>query len=298
MHRFVFLLFQVPLSSQSKRIRQTVSGLSEAGVSKFILPILIWSVVYLFANGTFFSGDWKWILRHIISLPFSRQEGILWFMYVLMGLYLIAPVISPWLNRADKKTIRFYLLLWAVSLLYPWLKPFVDIEESAYGILYYSSGFLGFFVLGYYLKRFGVSIKLWACLLGLLVVVTLPVIYKLFVEKFEMGFGEIFWYLSIESPIMVVLWWCLLKHLSVRLEGIPVVKRFCVAFSNLSFGIYLSHFLILRYFVWKFGFVLDISNYVIQTIVVIMLTTVLSYFLSYIISKSPLGLQIISFKSK
>lgn len=82
--------------------------------SKFILPILFWSIVYMFVNGTFTSGDYNRIFRSVVSLPFYRQEGVLWFMYVLVGLYIVAPVISPWLDKADKNTIKKYLYLWGV----------------------------------------------------------------------------------------------------------------------------------------------------------------------------------------
>lgn len=70
---------------------------------RFILPVLLWSLIYLFVNGTFTAGDINMLIKSILSLPFYRQEGVLWFMYVLIGLYIIAPVISPWLSQVDKK---------------------------------------------------------------------------------------------------------------------------------------------------------------------------------------------------
>ena len=132
------------------------------------------------------SGDWGLMLKSLFSLPFVRQEGVLWFMYVLLGLYILAPVISPWLNLVDKKTLQFYLLLWGVSLMYPWLKPFIQIEESVYGVLYYFSGFSGYFVLGYYLRRFGIDIKFSISICLLLLSFVLPILFKLFINREEM----------------------------------------------------------------------------------------------------------------
>ena len=70
-------------------------------VKKFIWPIILWSLIYLTVNGTFTSGDLRQIAHKIASIPFYPQEGVLWYMYVLVGLYFVAPVISPWLQQAD-----------------------------------------------------------------------------------------------------------------------------------------------------------------------------------------------------
>ena len=265
---------------------------------KFMLPVLLWSFVYLFANGTFTSGDWNRILHSLLSLPFYRQEGVLWFMYVLVGLYVIAPVISPWLQQADKDTIRKYLYIWGGSLMMPYLQPWIRFETSPYGILYYCSGFLGYFVLGYYLRRFGSAIRFKPALLGLFLMLLIPLAYKFFIEPRGYVFGQIFWYLSIDSPILVILWWNLLRPISKKLERNSFLQSFCVTFSNLSFGIYLCHTLIQRYGLWHMDVIRDIHNYYVQTFVVIALTLLFSFFLSFMISRTPLGNLLICYKYK
>ena len=247
------------------------------------------------------SGDWGLMLKSLFSLPFVRQEGVLWFMYVLLGLYILAPVISPWLNLVDKKTLQFYLLLWGVSLMYPWLKPFIQIEESVYGVLYDFSGFSGYFVWGYYLRRFGIDIKFSISICLLLLSFVLPILFKLFIEPCGLKFGDIFWYLSIDSPVLVVLWWNILKHISAKVEPFEKVKQFCILCSNLSFGVYLCHILIQRYWLWHAVFILKIQNYVIQTLVIIFVTIVLSFLLSittstyFILNRPPLQQEYIVF---
>lgn len=41
------------------------------------------------------SGDWGLILKSLFSLPFVRQEEYFGLCIVLLGLYILAPVISP-----------------------------------------------------------------------------------------------------------------------------------------------------------------------------------------------------------
>ena len=39
---------------------------------RFILPVLLWSLIYLFVNGTFTAGDINMLIKSILSLPFYR----------------------------------------------------------------------------------------------------------------------------------------------------------------------------------------------------------------------------------
>lgn len=126
----------------------------------------------------------------------------------------------------------------------------------------------------------------------------IPVVYKLFIEQYGLNFGDIFWYLSLDCPILVILWWNILKYLADWLERFRNIKSFCVTFGNLSFGIYLCHILIQRYWLWNVSYILNIQNYILQTFIVITLTILFSYVLSYLLSKSSFGNQMICYKSK
>lgn len=267
-------------------------------IKKFVVPVFIWSVIYLLVQGVFFTGDINNIMRSLCSIPFRRQEGVLWFMYTLVGLYLIAPVISPWLEQASKRTIQVYLGIWGISLLYPYLQPFVEIEESAYGICYYTSGFVGYFVLGYYLRRYGLDLSLKCSLGGWLIMQMIPVFFKIFIDDKELCFGDTFWYLSVDSPILVVLWWNILKRMAGYMEHNDRLKKSCIIFSDMSFGIYLSHILIMRYGLWHIQEIVCINNYIIQTIVIIVLTLLASFFFCYVISLSPIGKYVICYNRR
>lgn len=85
-------------------------------LGKIISPAVIFSFFYI-------------ALRHnwqsVWSIPFSAQgHGVLWFVYTLIGLYLLIPIISPWLRNASKGEVELYLGLWFMTLLYPYLCKF------------------------------------------------------------------------------------------------------------------------------------------------------------------------------
>lgn len=268
-------------------------------IKKFLWPLLVWTLVYLLVNGTLLSGDFSKIIKSLCSIPFSPQEGVLWFMYVLIGLYFVAPVISPWLQQTNKKTLQCYLALWGISLLFPYLEPFINIRTNAYGVLYYMSGFFGYFLLGYYIRHYGISMKPWKALCGIVACMGIYVVYKILFEACDLGFKDIFWYLSIDSPLLVVFWWNLLQPVSQWLKGTKEgVRKFIVMMSNMSFGVYLAHILVMRSGLWKLDIILSIDNYIVQTIAVFVLSMLGALLLVYAVSLTPFSNYIIAYKKK
>lgn len=172
---------------------------------KILFPTLFWSLFYLGCNTLMRDESIDW-LRTLGSLPFSPQGNpVLWFMYTLIGLYLLAPVLSRWLNYASRTEIEFYLGLWGISLCFPIVRPVVNINTGDTGILYYFTGYAGYFVLGYYLKQYPKRIP-WKALFPLLTVaMAAPVVCK--TAGWKVDFYDLFWYLSVFVAIQCVSWY-------------------------------------------------------------------------------------------
>lgn len=65
---------------------------------KVVAPTICFSLLYLGLK--FMCGnDIDWF-KAICSIPFSAQgHGVMWFMYTLIGLYLLSPILSGWLKK-------------------------------------------------------------------------------------------------------------------------------------------------------------------------------------------------------
>ena len=108
---------------------------------------------------------------------FNYAAGHLWFVYMLIGLYLIMPMLSPWAEKVGKKELQVYLGIWLFTTLIPlvrvWLggsAPVIygpsgipnpakyplwgEASWNTYGLFYYISGFIGYLLLGLYFRRF------------------------------------------------------------------------------------------------------------------------------------------------
>lgn len=287
------LILPPPIASESN----TALPFLRKRLKRVLMPTLVWTLFYIaikWFDGNTTSSE---VLTSIFSIPFSAQgHGVLWFMYTLLGLYLVTPILHAWLRNASEKDIRFYLLLWLITMCYPLLQMFVEVNDTSTGMLYYFSGYVGYFVLGYWLQRYGEKLSLKVAALLMCLSVLAPIVVK--IMQLKVDFYSLFWYLSVFVAIQCVFWWKAMKHLHIVLHISDSVKGYITVFSNLSFGIYLSHIFIMRHLVWHISFVEHINSQLLQIVVVSVLTLTLSFFVSLIFGITPFGNAVVGWRKK
>ena len=268
----------------------TANSYIKKRIGKIVGPTICFSIFYIMLNSSELSV--KEGVTDLFSIPFTAQgHGILWFMYTLAGLYLLVPIVSPWLRNASKYEIEIYLALWLVTLLYPYIGLVLKINTSNTGLLYYFSGYAGYFLLGHYMSRYALSLR-WLLPLALLML-PLPVLNK--VLGWELDFYSAFWYLSAPVAMMTAGWFALIKIIFEKIEMGKTLLGFITMVSNLSFGIYLIHIFVMRTLLYEWSVIQGFDNYYKQTFAVVVLTCIGSFVSCYIISKLPLSQYIIGY---
>ena len=262
-------------------------------LKKIFFPTLFWTIFYMLVSSCNNELDRTDMFRSLLSIPFSNQFcGTLWFMYMLTGLYLLAPVLSPWLRQVGKKELKFYLFLWSVTMCYPLIRDYIHINESYTGILYYFGGYVGYFVWGYYLRTYVSEWKFWKCLLLLLIPIFIAIVTK--VMQIDTNFYDMFWYLSIFVVMMSTAWFMLIKRINIWLEDTYRFHSYIIIISNCCFGIYLIHIFVMRSIIWKWSWMYDIGY--LQILVVTLFTFIGSLFITWLLSFLPWAQFIIGFK--
>ena len=214
----------------------------------------------------------------------NTELSILWFMYCLAGMYLLTPILSRWLSIANVKEVEFYLIIWLLTLCVPFVKLFISVNEGDTSWLYYFHGYVGYYVLGFYLqnhwgKRMSMGRKIALSMVFIAISMILPV--ALFVLDVEVDFYSLFWYLSITVALQCIVWWSVVKRLVRNIQTLP---KFVVELSKLSFGIYLVHILVMRNILWKTTWMQNMNG-VVQIVVCTILTFTISALISWGISK-------------
>lgn len=139
--------------------------------ARILIPFAVWTLLYAFLWGEPVTN-----LKSLL-LNFNYAAGHLWFVYMLIGIYLIMPLLSPWAEKVSKKELLVYLGICFATYLIPFIREAVSTETpiiygptgipnpakyplwgeaswNSYGMFYYVSGFIGYLLLGLYFRRF------------------------------------------------------------------------------------------------------------------------------------------------
>ena len=240
--------------------------------SRILIPLLFWDILYV----VFFSEpSFSAYLNDFINIP---NAGHLWYLNELAILILLSAIISPFLKTVSKNILIVFLLLWGMTLIfnrnvfaeYPSYKFYfqpLNLIESLQPVY----GYLGFLVLGYYVKRFGLSL-LCKCLFLFLAFV----VY--FVEYFVINSPNPFSYLTIPNVLVTLVVFSFFeKFQSINNE----LYTFTVELSKLTFGIYLIHLMIITLLKENFQNFFNIGLWS-SSIVIFIISTVLVYLISKI----------------
>ena len=171
--------------------------------------------------------------------------GHLWFLFMLVGLYAFVPVLARWLAAAPEREVLYFLgISLLVNTAYPLMQHFRGFTP-AYNFVHFS-GYAGYFVLGHWLGRKTFSLPRKTLVLlsaaGLLAG-WLFTAYATAHFTRQAGQPDLFWY-DYMRPNVVLMAFCVFL-LFREVFTAPVGNLTALLDAN-SFGIYLSHLLILR----------------------------------------------------
>lgn len=181
---------------------------------------------------------------------------------MLIGLYLLMPILSCWLEQADKKDIKLVLNLWGVTLFLPYIKMFAPMlgyqgnygnmellggcDWNIYHTFYYFSGFVGYLILAYYLKTYPLDWN-WKKTLA----ITVPMfVVGYFITAYgyiltqnyypgNYAYLEIVWYFSGINVFMMTFALFVIVQ-KMKCISSPQLS----AIAQLTFGVYLSHYIL------------------------------------------------------
>ena len=255
----------------------TVNRFYRKRIGRIIVPLAFWSVAlplmaFLYftvanpetANMQLSVNDYTTdtLLQRFYTFIFNFNFDTtpLWYLYMLIGLYLIMPMMSSWLTQATRKEIKTVLCIWGATLLLPYLKMvapllgykgnyghmglYGECDWNVYGTFYYVSGFVGYLILAYYLKRFPLEWS-WRKIAAICIPMFIAgyaitsVGYIVTNEHFPGNYAylEILWYFTGINVFMMTF------PLFVTIQKVDTKPRKWLSqVARLTFGVYLCHF--------------------------------------------------------
>lgn len=233
--------------------RESMSAFYKKRFKRILPPMVCFMLLYTFLPLLWGQMSWEQSWNDFKMLPFNfpSMAGHLWFMYPLISLYLIIPVVSPWLEKASAKDERLFLCFFIASTFIPWLTRFVNPDvfglcfwNPYFHMFYYCSGYLGYLVLAHYIRvhlHWGRSRRLAVGAACFLVGAAFT--------------GWSFWYMGepgvmVETPMLEWSWEFCTPNVLCATSGAFLMFT-CISdgeapgwitgLSKLSFGMYLMH---------------------------------------------------------
>ena len=214
-------------------------------IGRVLLALVFWSLTlpvlyYLYMRyvGTsspsidpaLFTGEATLHKMWTFVFNFCYDTTPLWYLYMLIGLYLIMPLISPWLERASRRELQSVC------------------DWNEFGTFHYVSGFAGYLVLAFYLVKFPPAWN-WRKTLGICIPTFLAgylatgLGYVVMQKHFPGNYAylEIVWYFAgINVFMMTAPVFILVQKAAAR------PRAWLSRLAGATFGIYLCHFIFVQ----------------------------------------------------
>lgn len=140
-----------------------VRHLYKNNILRFVVLYIVWSCLY---------GLWdarNFCFAEVGVKPYLKEmlhgSYHLWFLPMLIGLYMILPMVRTWVHHADKKNLQYFLGLFLVLQVGRETLRAVTMMDEVHYILDIAKvemacSYLGYFVWGYYLTYVGLPQRL------------------------------------------------------------------------------------------------------------------------------------------
>lgn len=207
---------------------------------RIIPTLLFWAVVYLFFR-VFAKGEYITLKAALTSFFSGQVYYHLWFLYVIVILYLMAPFMRRLIVAMSGREAFLLLVVWLiVAVILPHIE---SVSGVKFAFSYREFGaYSGYFVLGFYLSRMHFSKPLAAALMFALS--SFAIFYLTGVFSLQKGeFVRLFYDYS--SPLVFI------QGVSIFLffksyDGAKAFKH-VAKLAPLVFGVYLVHPIVLEY---------------------------------------------------
>ena len=259
-------------------VRESAGDFYRRRIPRVLVPMVIWSAIYylvpwltgvlgmdlsvvsiLYPFEFSPSQDFGDALHNIAMIPFAFNGYTthMWYIYMLIGLYLIMPFFSAWIEKNDRTLVRTFIIMWCCSLMLPYLSQILSPDLfgrcawNEFGTFYYFAGFAGYLLLGHLLGKGNPLpsrkiIAMGAMLYFAGYIITYTGFSSMIVQysyEQEPELIEMFWqFCSPNVALMAIGMFLATQRVKIHSER---VQRALANITKCGFGIYLMHYILL-----------------------------------------------------
>lgn len=271
----------------------TTKNIFKKYIFKLLTVIVFWGTVY-FLFSAYLNNDSINIKDIIRCIMTGNVNYHLWFLFMLVGLYIIAPIVRIYVGHATRKNIEYFLV---ISIIFTSILPLICNVESVGNLLNplikalmikMPTGYILYFVLGYYLKKYEIK-KSFKNIIYILAIFSL-LLTIIITQKLSLEFNtlkvEMYEYLNINVLIMSIAIIIFVKSKYNNYLFKEKTKQTFYKLSKYSFGVYLVHDIFLK-ILSKYNFLPNFINPILGVPIIVIIILTLSLIVTISINKIP-----------
>lgn len=224
-------------------------------IFRLLAMYLIWSGIYGLYDCRNFdlqAAGWKAVLKEVLS---GRYH--LWFLPMIVGIYMLLPILRTWVKNAGKRELQYFFLLFlflkvlvftisAMSKGYiaTYVAERTDIAEIGMVCSY-----IGYFILGYYIVRYGIPEK-WHRVIYISVIPCMLlniILDRVLSIRAGMPMGQIYDCYGLFTFMIVIAIFLFFTNVVGRVHFGSLSARILRELSADTLGIYVMHIGLLEY---------------------------------------------------
>lgn len=217
----------------------------------------------------------------------------LWYIYMIIGLYLISPILRLFVNKENVKYIRYFIVL---SVIFNFIIPQIIYIGSYYTNWFeilnemleyinvkFVGGFTTYFILGWYLNNYQIEKKkvLYICgIISFILIVIMTGILSITQNNAIQMYGNTTITVLMYS---VMVFYFIKEKFKVNNKEYDIINNI----SNYSLGIYAIHPFVIK-IMYMFTEIIKCDIAIINIPIIFCITVLISYIGTYILSKIPI----------
>ena len=151
----LFIMLTGALLLQPNKTKEPLGIFFKKRWNRIGIPVMFWGAIFF---------AWDFLVRGQAPTLLFVLQGVLagpyvhfWYVYILVGLYLITPLLRIIVAHADWRIIKYFLIIWfAGTGILPLLTLYASISPQAVWFrqnVFLLVGLMGYFVLGAYIAK-------------------------------------------------------------------------------------------------------------------------------------------------
>ena len=287
-------IFLLDFRRYSESVSENFQRIFRKNIIRISLVIVFWSIFYIYFD-MFLSNKFDTNPLKAIDFLFKQSKYHLWFMFMIVGLYFLAPFLHVLVRNLSKKDFELLLIVLAIfccgyNFINIFLKFFLNKTLYFRDNVPEFSGYLIYFLAGFYFANFEISkkTKIIFYILAVVGLIFATFINSEFALHHEKKKDFFYGYKILSTMLTSFGVFIFFKNLFAKFQNNSKFAKIITKLSALSFGIYLIHVAVWE-IIWKKLQITTLSlNPIISVPLLSLAIFAISALLAFILSKIPI----------